>query len=126
MFITPAYAQAADAGISGQFSMFIPLILIFIIMYFLVIRPQRRQMKKHQEMVNLARRGDTIVTGGGLIGKVTRVYDDIGELEVEIADDVRVRVVRSIVSAVRVKGEPLTEMKSISKAKVDNAKHQKK
>ncbi|RCL00293.1 MAG: preprotein translocase subunit YajC [Candidatus Tokpelaia sp. JSC188] len=123
MFITPAYAQIADTGISGQFSMFIPFILIFFIMYFLIIRPQRTQMKKHQEMVNSTRRGDTIVTGGGLVGRVTKVYDDVGELEVEIACDVRVRVVRSMVSTVRVKGEPITEGKLISKAKIDNAKH---
>lgn len=126
MFITPAYAQAADAGASGQFSMFIPLVLIFIIMYFLIIRPQRAQMKKHQEMVNSTRRGDTVVTGGGMIGKVTKVYDDVGELEVEIADNVRVRVVRSTVSAVRVKGEPVVEVKSIHKANADNSKHQEK
>lgn len=123
MFIKPAYAQATDAGSSGQFSIFIPLVLIFIIMYFLIIRPQRAQMKKHQEMVSSARRGDTIVTGGGLIGKVTRVYDDAGELDVEIAEGVRVRVVRSTLTSVRVKGEPAAED---GKAKADTAGRQDK
>ncbi|RCL01266.1 MAG: preprotein translocase subunit YajC [Candidatus Tokpelaia sp. JSC085] len=111
MFMTPAYAQTTDSlvGMSGQVSMFIPLILIFIIMYFLIIRPQRVQMKKHQEMVNSTRRGDTVVTGGGLIGKVSKVYDDVGELEVEVADGVRVRVVRNTLNGVRVRGEPVYE-----------------
>lgn len=116
MFITPAYAQAAGSGVSGQFSMFIPLVLIFVIMYFLIIRPQRAQMKKHQEMVGSARRGDVVVTGGGLVGKVTKVYDDVGELEVEIADGVRVRVVRSTLTNVRIKSEPVAEG---GKAKTD-------
>jgi len=122
MFITPAYAQAASTGMSGQFSMFIPLILIFIIMYFLIIRPQRAQMKKHQEMVNSARRGDIVVTGGGLIGKVTKVYDNTGELEVEVADNVRVRVIRSTLTSVRVKGEPVAE---VGKVKADTGRQNK-
>lgn len=122
MFISPAYAQAANAGSSAQFSMFIPLVLIFIIMYFLIIRPQRAQMKKHQEMVSSARRGDTVVTGGGLVGKVTKVYDEAGELEVELSEGVRVRVVRSTLSGVRVKGEPATDN---SKIKADHKNQDK-
>lgn len=109
MFVTPAYAQAADAGVLGQGGMLIPLVLIFVIMYFLIIRPQRAQMKKHQEMVNATRRGDTVVTAGGLIGKVTKVFDEVGEVEVEIADGVRVRVVRTTLTGVRSKGEPVSE-----------------
>jgi len=105
MLITPAYAQGADGGIFGGLGMIGPLILIFVIMYFLVIRPQRMQMKKQQDMVNATRRGDTVVTAGGLIGKVTRVFDESNEIEVEIAEDVRVRVVRSTLANVRAKGD---------------------
>jgi len=105
MFITPAYAQAPDGGLFGGLGMIGPLVLIFVIMYFLVIRPQRQQMKKQQEMVNSTRRGDTVVTAGGLVGKVTRVFDESNEIEVEIAEDVRVRVVRSTLANVRAKGE---------------------
>jgi len=109
MFITSAHAQAADGGIFGGLGMIGPLILIFVIMYFLVIRPQRQQMKKQQEMVNATRRGDTVVTAGGLVGKVTRVFDESNEIEVEIAEDVRVRVVRSTLANVRVKGDVTKE-----------------
>jgi len=109
MFITPAYAQSPDGGIFGGLGIIGPLILIFAIMYFLVIRPQRMQMKKQQDMVNATRRGDTVVTAGGLVGKVTRVFDESNELEVEIAEDVRVRVVRSTLATVRVKGEVMKE-----------------
>lgn len=103
-FISPAYA-AAGGGFSEGISMFIPLILIFIIMYFLIIRPQRAQLAKHKAMVNAVRRGDTVITAGGLIGKVSKVFDDSGEIEVEIAEGVRVRLVRSTLSAVRSKAE---------------------
>jgi len=116
MFITPAYAQgAADGGLFGSLGMIGPLILIFIIMYFLVIRPQRQQMKKQQDMVNATRRGDTVVTAGGLIGKVTRVFDESNEIEVEIAEDVRVRVVRSTLANVRTKGDVAKESTAESK-----------
>lgn len=84
---------------------FIPLILIFAIMWFLLIRPQQKKMKEHQAMVAALRRGDQVITQGGLIGKVSKVKDD-GELEVEIADGVRVRVVRGTISQVLNKTEP--------------------
>ncbi|UXN07649.1 preprotein translocase subunit YajC [Bartonella sp. HY761] len=113
-FITPAYAQAAGGG-GSTFSMLLPLVLIFVIMYFLIIRPQRAQMKKHQEMINAVRRGDNVITGGGFIGKVTKVFDAEGEVEVELADNVRVRVLRSTLSSVRTKGEVAVE-KTASKA----------
>lgn len=103
-FITPAYA-AAGGNIAETMGMFIPLILIFIIMYFLIIRPQRAQLAKHKEMVNAVRRGDTVVTSGGIIGKVSKVHENSGELDVEIAENVRVRVVRSTLSSVRSAGE---------------------
>jgi preprotein translocase subunit YajC len=78
----------------------LPLILLFGIFYFLLIRPQQQRMKKHQEMVNNVRRGDTVVTAGGLVGKVSKVKED-GEVLVEIADNVQVRVVKSTLSDVR-------------------------
>ena len=84
----------------------LPFLLIFVVMYFLIIRPQRTQMKKRQEMLNAVRRNDTVVTGGGIIGKVSKVIDD-NELEVEIAQNVKIRVARAMLSEVRVKGEPV-------------------
>ncbi|MEJ6639236.1 MAG: preprotein translocase subunit YajC [Octadecabacter sp.] len=87
------------------FGQFIPLILIFAIMYFLLIRPQQTKLKQHQEMVAALRRGDQVVTQGGMIGKVSKVKDDT-EVEVEIADGVKVRVVRSTIAQVLNKTEP--------------------
>ena len=87
------------------FAQFIPLILIFAIMYFLLIRPQQRKLKDHKKMVESLRRGDMIVTQGGLIGKVTKVKED-NELEVELSEGVKVRVVQSTVAQVRSKTEP--------------------
>jgi len=106
MFITPAYAQTAGGLPGPDFLMsLLPFVAIFAIMYFLIIRPQRQRMKQHQDMVANLRRGDTIVTTGGLIGKVAKVVDD-GELQVEIGEGVKVRVVRSMVQEVRSKTEP--------------------
>ena len=103
MFATPAYAQAA--GGAGALTSFVPLILIFAIMYFLLIRPQQKKVKDHQKMVEALRRGDQVVTQGGLIGKVTKVLDD-NKLEVEIAQGVKVQVVKSTVAQVLSKTEP--------------------
>ncbi|MFK8034126.1 MAG: preprotein translocase subunit YajC [Hyphomicrobiales bacterium] len=105
MFVTPAYAQAAAGGSGNMLVSLLPFVLIFAIMYFLIIRPQRQRMKKHEEMISSVRRGDTIVTAGGMIGKVTKVLDD-KEVQVELAEGVRVRIVRSMISDVRSKGEP--------------------
>ena len=107
MLVTPAFAQDAG-GAAAAFTSFIPLILIFAIMYFLLIRPQQRKVKEHQAMVAALRRGDQVVTQGGVVGKVTRVKEDSGEIEVEIAPNVKVTVVRSTVAAVRSKTEPAT------------------
>ena len=99
MFVTPAFAQATGvAGGAGAFAQFIPLILIFVIMYFLMIRPQQKRMKQHREMVSALKKGDQVVTQGGIVGKVMAVRDD--EIEVEIAQGVKVRVVRSTISQV--------------------------
>ena len=112
MFITPAYAQGALFGLSGDSSsmivQFMPLILIVVIMYFLVLRPQQQKAKQHQAMIKALRRGDTVVTNGGLVAKVTKVVDE-DQIEVEIADGVRVRQMRSMVTDVRAKGEPVKD-----------------
>lgn len=111
MFITPAFAQGLFGGGANGSSMvvqFMPLILIVVIMYFLILRPQQRKVKQHQEMVKALRRGDTVVTNGGLVGKVTKVVDD-QHIEIEISDGVRVRHLRASISEVRAKGEPVKE-----------------
>lgn len=90
----------------GGASQIVLLVLIFAIMYFLLIRPQQKRVKEHQAMVEGLRRGDEVVTQGGLIGKVTKVKDEAGELEVEIAKDVKVRVVRGTIAQVKSKTEP--------------------
>ncbi|MGX0878708.1 preprotein translocase subunit YajC [Roseovarius sp. MBR-154] len=87
------------------FGQFIPLILIFVIMYFLLIRPQQKKLKEHKAMVESLRRGDQVVTQGGLIGKVAKVKDD-NEIEVELSEGVKVRVVRSTIAQVLSKTEP--------------------
>ncbi len=105
LFISPAYAQAAgDAGGSG-FEMFLPFILIFVVFYFLMIRPQQKKMKAHRAMLDNLGRGDRIVTGGGIVGKVARV-EGPNELLVEIAPNLRVRVLRSTVSELKAQTEP--------------------
>ena len=92
----------------SAFGQFVPLILIFAIMYFLLIRPQQKKVKEHQAMVEALRRGDQVVTQGGLIGKVSKVKDE-GEVEVEIAEGVKVRVVKSTIAQVLSKTEPAKE-----------------
>ena len=111
MLITPAFAQGSlfcGADSSGMITSLLPLILIVVIMYFLVLRPQQQRAKQHRDMVKALRRGDSVVTNGGLVGKVTKVVDD-DQIEVEIADGVRVRQMRSMVSEVRAKGEPVKD-----------------
>jgi len=106
MFATPAYAQAAGAaGAGSAFASFIPLILIFAIMYFLLIRPQQKKMKEHKAMVEALRRGDQVVTQGGIVGKVTKVQED-NMVEVEIAEGVKVKVIKGTISQVINKTEP--------------------
>ena len=90
----------------GAIAQFIPLILIFAIMYFLLIRPQQKKLKEHQAMVAALRRGDMVVTQGGLIGKVLKVKENDNELDVELAEGVKVRVVQSTIAQVLSKTEP--------------------
>ena len=110
MFVTPAYAQSVlgNGGGAEMVMSILPFVLIFVIMYFLIIRPQRQQMKKREEMLRNVRRGDQVVTGGGIIGRVTKVVDE-KEVEIEIAEGTKVRVARGLLSEVRVKGEPVKE-----------------
>ena len=102
--ISPAFAQAAASAPSGSsgaaaFLQFVPLLFIFVIFYFLLIRPQQRRLKAHQALIGAVKKSDTVVTGGGLIGKVTRV--DENEVEVEIAPGVRVKAVKATLTEVR-------------------------
>src|SRR5439155_21205155 len=83
--ITPAYAQSNPFGGDGLMFQLLPFVLIFVIMYFLILRPQQKRVKQHQEMVKNVRKGDTVVTSGGLVGRITKVVDD-DQIEVEIAD----------------------------------------
>jgi len=92
---------------ASGFTAFIPLILIFVVFYFLLIRPQQKKMKTHRAMLDAVRRGDRIVTNGGIVGLVTRVMADERELTVEIAEGVRVKVMRDMVSNVLTKTDPL-------------------
>ena len=107
LFISPAYAQGAF-GLPGTDTIiqFVPFVLIFVIMYFLIIRPQQRRAREHQDLIKGVRRGDTVVSSGGIIGRVTRVSDD-PEIEIEIAEGVRVKLLRAMISEVRAKGEPV-------------------
>ena len=106
MFISPAYAQAAGAGPDPLINMLVPLLLVLPIFYFLLWRPQQQRMKQHRELINAVKRGDTVITAGGIIGTVVKVKDD-NEIEVEIAKDIRVRVLKGSISDVRNKGEPV-------------------
>ena len=101
------YAQAAPGAFDMLNSLIVPTMLIIGIMYFLMIRPQQKRLKEHREMVAGIRRGDTVVTSGGIIGKVTKVTEDGADLDVEIADGVRVKVARAMIAEVRTKGEPV-------------------
>lgn len=106
MFISPAFAQAQGAPGLGDFtSMLMPLAMIMVVFYFLLIRPQQKKLKDHQELLKKINRGDTVVTSGGLIGKVIKVVDD-HELQVEVGENVKIRLLRSGIIDVRAKGEP--------------------
>lgn len=107
MFITPAYAQATGGG--GDFLVqLLPILLMFVIFYFLLFRPQQQRAKAHREMIAAVKRGDTIITSSGIIGKVTRVKDET-EVEVEIAENTRVRILKGMIAEVRAKGEVVKE-----------------
>lgn len=109
MFISTAYAQAAAGAPSGVESLLVnilPIVMIVGIMYFLILRPQQQRMKAHQTMVAGVKRGDVVVTGGGIVGKVIKVLEN-DEILVEIAEDVRIKVIKGTISDVRSKTEPV-------------------
>jgi preprotein translocase subunit YajC len=99
MFISPAYAQDA-AGAAGMAMQFLPLILIFVVFYFLLIRPQQKRAKEHRTMLTSLKRGDRIITGGGILGTVTKVKEGSEEVEIEVAPNVRLNVVRNTIGSV--------------------------
>jgi preprotein translocase subunit YajC len=111
MFTTPAYAHAAGSPGAGDFiTMMLPMVAIMVVFWFLLIRPQQKRAREHQDMISKVSRGDTIVTSGGLIGKVSKVVDE-REILVEIAENVKVRVSRGGIAEVRAKGEPVKDEK---------------
>jgi preprotein translocase subunit YajC len=104
MNFTPVLAQVAGSPME-TFGLFIPMVGVLAVMYFLMIRPQQQKQKAHMEMLQKVSRGDTVVTQGGLIGKVTKVVDD-NEIQVEVGENVKVRVLKAGLAEVRAKGEP--------------------
>lgn len=115
MFVTPAFAQAAGApttgsGITDIFIQLMPILLLVIIFWLLIFRPQQKRLKAQQAMLSAIRRGDTVVTTGGIVGKVTKAVDG-EDLEVEIAQGVKVKLVRGMISDVRSKAEPVNDNK---------------
>lgn len=105
MLISPAFAQAAGAGGGADFSFLIMMVLLFMVFYFLLIRPQQKKVKQHKAMVDAMKRGDKVVTQGGIFGTIAKVVSDT-EVQVEIAEGVRVRVVKSTISEILSKPEP--------------------
>ena len=120
MFVSPAWAQGAGGGGLGGMEQLLPLVLIFVVFYFLLIRPQQKKAKLHREMLGNLRRGDRIVTNGGLIGSITRVPNE-SELIVEIADGVKVRVLRGMIAESLSKSDPAP-----AKPKKDKGKDKEK
>jgi preprotein translocase subunit YajC len=104
MLISPAYAQAAGGPGGFDIMTLLPLVLIFVVFYFLLIRPQQKKVKEHREMLDKLRRGDKVVTNGGIIGQITKVVNE-NELDLEIADGVRVRTMRGMISSVYARTE---------------------
>lgn len=120
MFISQAFAQTATpaAGGGAGLEQFLPLVAVFVVFYFLILRPQQRKMKAHREMVSQLRRGDKVVTQGGMIGTVNKVVSDT-EVVVEFAENVRIRVLRSAINEIVAKTEPVSGAKEAAK---DDAK----
>lgn len=114
MFVTPAFAQTGVAGAPDMLISILPFVLIFVIMYFLIIRPQRATLKKREEMLKNIRRGDQVVTGGGLVGKVIKVIDERGEVEVDLGNNLKVTALRTTIAEVRAKGEPVANQNAKS------------
>jgi preprotein translocase subunit YajC len=109
MFVSPAFAQAAGSAADPFSSLLIPMIAMLGIFYFFLIRPQAQRAKEHKDRMNSVRRGDTVVTSGGMVGRVTKVSDTSDEVEVELADNLKVKIIKSTLMDVRTKGEPVKE-----------------
>jgi len=108
MIISPAFAQSAGAGGPGALAQLLPFLLIFVVFYFLLIRPQQKRAKEHRQLVNSLKKGDQVITSGGISGKVIKAVDEKDTVEVEIASGVVVNVVRAMIAEVRDKnGEPM-------------------
>ena len=124
MFISPAYAQAAAGGSGEALMQFLPLVLIFVVFYFLLIRPQQKRQKEHKAVLEGLRRGDRVVTGGGIIGTVAKVLPDKEEVDVDIAEGVRVKVLRSSISNVVARTEPV-KAAAVASAESDSKEKRK-
>jgi len=109
MFTTPAFAQTAPSPFDPLSGMLIPMLLMLGIFYFLMIRPQSQRAKELRDRLNAVRRGDTVVTSGGMVGKVTKASDTSDEIEVELAENFKVRIVKSTLMDVRSKSEPVKD-----------------
>ena len=123
MLISPAYAQATGGLDQSALVQFLPLVLIFVVFYFLLIRPQQKKQKDHRAMLDAVRRGDRVVTGGGILGTVSKVVSP-EEVEVDLAPNVRVRVLRSTISSVLAKPDPAAAREAAKEkeaAKADKA-----
>ena len=123
MLISPAFAQAAGDGGGSGLEALLPLVLIFVVFYFLLIRPQQKKVKQHKEMLSAIRRGDKVVTGGGIMGIVTKVNDD-NEVTVEITKDIKVRVRRHLIHEVLSKMEPVKAVDKSKDASNDSSSQQ--
>jgi preprotein translocase subunit YajC len=121
MFTTPAYAQGFGLGGDGGQAIvqFLPIVLIFVVFYFLLIRPQQKKAKEHKTMLSALRRGDRVVTGGGIVGTVARVNANDEEIAVDIAENVRVKVLRSTITAVLARTEPVKETGAVDADEAD-------
>jgi preprotein translocase subunit YajC len=123
MLISPAYAQGTGLLDQSALVQFLPLVLIFVVFYFLLIRPQQKKQKDHRSMLDALRRGDRVVTGGGILGTVSKVVGN-DEVEVDIASNVRVRVLRSTITSVLAKPDPAAAREAAKEkesAKADKA-----
>ncbi len=107
MYVTPAFAQATGPAADPFSSLLIPMLLMLAIFYFFLIRPQSQRAKEHKERMNAVRRGDTVITSGGMVARVLKVSDTSDEIEVELADNLKVRVIKSTLLDVRSKSEPV-------------------
>ncbi|WP_341819045.1 preprotein translocase subunit YajC [Wolbachia endosymbiont (group A) of Brachyopa scutellaris] len=122
MFISEVFAADATSNtssISASFASFIPLILIFVVFYFLIIRPQQKKLKEHRKMIDQIKRGDTVITSGGIIGEVNKVDGANAQFIIEIAPKVEIKVLKSAISEVLNKETQKVAAKPIEKGKIE-------